>query len=161
MEAAAFKTEVHWLREVDSLALCNVELNLKSAFHRFFRDKHNGYQKFKNRKNPVQSYTTNIQKGTIRITADSKYVRISKLGVRIKLHRQIPEGHTIKSATISSSSVGRYHISILTHYETDVKPKVPHLEKVLGLNYSSKALYIDHTNTSANYPKFYAKWRFG
>jgi len=155
---AAFKTEFPWLREVDSLALCNAELNLKSAFHRFFRDKHNGYPKFKSRKNPVQSYTTNNQKGTIRITADSKHVRIPKLGeIRIKLHRQIPNGHTIKSATISRSSSRRYHISILTHYEIDVKPIIPQPDKVLGLDYSSKGLYIDHTNTAANYPKYFRK----
>lgn len=155
---AAFKTEFDWLREVDSLALCNAELNLKSAFRRFFRDKRNGYPKFKSRKNPVQSYATNNQKGTIRIAADSKHVRIPKLGeLRIKLHRQIPNGHTIKSATISRSSSGKYHISILTHYEADVKPIVPQPDKVLGLDYSSESLYIDHTNTSANYPKYLRK----
>jgi len=155
---AAFKTEFPWLREVDSLALCNAELNLNSAFHRFFRDQCNGYPKFKSRKNPVQSYTTNNQKGTIRITADSKHVRIPKLGeIRIKLHRQIPNSHTIKSATISRSSSGSYHISILTHYEIDVKPIILHPDKVLGLDYSSKGLYIDHTNTSANYPKYFRK----
>ncbi|RKN73010.1 RNA-guided endonuclease TnpB family protein [Paenibacillus ginsengarvi] len=152
---AAFKTEFPWLREVDSLALCNAELNLKSAFRHFFRDKRTGYPKFKSRKNPVQSYTTNNQKGTIRLEAGGKHVRIPKLGeIRIKLHRHIPESHTIKSATISRSSSGKYHISILTYYETEEKPIFPHPDKVLGLDYSSKALYIDHRNTSADYPKY-------
>jgi len=50
---ASFKMEFDWLREVDSLALCNAEINLKSAFRNFFRDKHFGYPKFKSRKNPV------------------------------------------------------------------------------------------------------------
>ena len=152
---AAFKKEFDWLSEVDSLALCNAELNLKSAFRNFFRDKRIGYPKFKSRKNPVQSYTTNNQKGTVRITADNKHVRIPKLGeIRIKLHRPIPAAHTIKSATISRSSSGKYHISILTEYEADVKQIVPHPDKVLGLDYSSKALYIDHTDTPADYPKY-------
>ncbi|UVI33642.1 transposase [Paenibacillus spongiae] len=152
---AAFKMEFDWLREVDSLALCNAELNLKTAFRNFFRDKHMGYPKFKSRKNPVQSYTTNNQKGTVRIAADGKHVRIPKLGeIRIKLHRQIPDGHEIKSATISRNSNGKYHISILTEYTADAEHTIPRREKVLGLDYSSKALYIDHTGTSANSPRY-------
>ena len=34
---AQYKTEFPWLREVDSLALCNVQLNLQSAYKNFFR----------------------------------------------------------------------------------------------------------------------------
>ena len=152
---AGFKMEFDWLREVDSLALCNAELNLKTAFRNFFRDKKIGYPKFKSRKNPVQSYTTNNQKGTIRITEDGKHVRIPKLGlIRIKLHRKIPQGHVIKSATISRSASGTYAISILTAYTVSVEPNIPCPEMVLGLDYSSPALYIDHTNTSADYPKY-------
>src|SRR5690554_2150438 len=152
---AGFKTEFDWLREIDSLALCNAELNLKTAFRNFFRDKRFGFPKFKSRKNPVQSYTTNNQKGTIRITADGKHVRIPKLGhIRIKLHRQIPNGHVIKSATISRSASGKYDISILTEYTASVSFIKPRVEKVLGLDYSSAALYIDHTGASANYPKY-------
>ncbi len=152
---AGFKTEFDWLREVDSLALCNAELNLKTAFRNFFRDKRIGYPKFKSRKNPVQSYTTNNQKGTVRITEDGKHIRIPKLGcIRIKLHRQIPNEHAIKSATISRSATGKYHISILTEYTVSMEQVVIHPEGVLGLDYSSPALYIDHTGTSADYPKF-------
>ncbi len=33
----------------------------------------------------------------------------------------------------------------------------PHPDKVLGLDYSSKALYIDHTDASADYPKYLRK----
>lgn len=152
---ARFKAEYDWLREVDSLALCNAELNLKKAFHNFFRDKNIGYPKFKSRKNPVQSYTTNNQKGSVRITEDGKHVRIPKLGcIRIKLHRQLPHGLTIKSATISRSASGTYNISILTAYLADVKPVIPHPDRVLGLDYSSPALYIDHAGSSADYPRY-------
>ncbi len=153
---AGFKAEFDWLREVDSLALCNAELNLKTAFRNFFRDKRIGYPNFKSRKNPIQSYTTNNQKGTVRIAEDGKHVRIPKLGdIRMKLHRQIPNGHEIKSATISRSSSGKHHISLLTEYSASVELVFPRPEMVVGLDYSSKALYIDHTGTSAAYPKYY------
>lgn len=112
---ARFKLEHEWLREVDSLALCNAELHLKTAFRNFFRDKCMGYPKFKSRKNPIQSYTTNNQKGTIRIDETGRYIRLPKMGdMRIKLHRHIPAGHVIKSATVSRGASGKYHLSILT-----------------------------------------------
>jgi putative transposase len=152
---AGFKTEFEWLREVDSLALCNGELNLKKAFKNFFRDKLVGYPKFKSRKNPIHSYTTNNQNGTIRITEEGKQVRVPKLGeIRVKLHRQIPQGYAIKSATISRSGTGKYHISILTEYAVRMEPVVPRAEKVMGLDYSSKGLYVDHTGTPAEYPQY-------
>jgi putative transposase len=152
---AGFKTEYDWLREVDSLALCNAELNLKTAFKNFFRDKKVGYPKFKSRKNPVQSYTTNNQSGTIRLSDDGKYVRVPKMGnIRVKLHRQIPDDHEIKSATISLSATGKYHISILTVYSAQIEPANISPENVLGLDYSSKALYVDHNGRSADYPKY-------
>ena len=152
---AGFKTEFEWLREVDSLALCNAELNLKKAFKNFFRDKRVGYPKFKSRKNPIHSYTTNNQNGTIRITEEGKQVRVPKIGeIRVKLHRQIPQGYAIKSATISRSGTGKYHISILTEYAVRMEPVVPRAEKVMGLDYSSKGLYVDHTGTPAEYPQY-------
>ncbi len=153
---AGFKTEFDWLREVDSLALCNAELNLKTALRNFFRDKRLGYPKFKSRKNPVQSYTTNNQNGTVRMAEGGKFVRVPKLGdIRIRLHRQIPDGHAIKSATISRNPSGKYHISILTEYAANLELVIPRLESVLGLDYSSPSLYIDHTGTSADYPKYF------
>jgi putative transposase len=127
---ASFKTEFVWLREVDSLALCNTELNLKRAFQNFFRDKKIGYPKFKSRKNPIHSYTTNNQNGTVRIAEEGKQVRIPKLGdIRVKLHRQIPQGYEIKSATISRNTTGKYHISILTEYVEQIEPILPRPEK--------------------------------
>ena len=152
---AQFKAEYVWLREVDSLALCNAQINLRTAFSNFFAEKGAGYPRFKSRKKPVQSYTTNNQGGTIRISVDGKFVRIPKLkDIRIKLHRQIPPGYQIKSATISCSSTGKYHISILTEYFAEVEPVTPHEDRVLGLDYSAASLYIDHLGNSAEYPKY-------
>lgn len=152
---AAFKRTYEWLREVDSLALCNAELHLKTAFRNFFRDKRVGYPAFKSRKNPVQSYTTNNQKGTIRFEEGGRYVRLPKMGVlRIKLHRQIPEGQVIKSATLSREPSGKYHLSILTEYPDQTTPVLPQPKRVVGLDYSSRELYIDHEGHAPGYPQY-------
>lgn len=115
---AQYKDDFPFLKEVDSLALANAQLNLDKAYKNFFRDKSVGFPKWKSRKNPVQSYTTNNQKGTVAVV-DNRYLKLPKIGlVRIKLHRQ-PQG-IIKSVTISRTSSGKYFAAILC--ETTVEP---------------------------------------
>ncbi|MEA4900910.1 RNA-guided endonuclease TnpB family protein [Desulfitobacterium sp.] len=152
---ADFKKEFEWLKEVDSLALANAQLNLQTAYKNFFRDKSVGFPQFKNKHRDKKSYTTNNQKGTIRLM-DSKTIRLPKLkDVRIKLHRQLPKEAVIKSATISKTPTGQYSISVLVEYETDIVPITPTVETVLGLDYSSKTLFVDSQANNADYPKFY------
>lgn len=119
---AKYKKEFPFLKEVDSLALANAQLNLDKAYKNFFRDKSVGFPRFKSKKNPVQSYTTNNQNGTVALI-DSKFIKVPKLKslVRIKLHRQ-PKG-MIKSATISWHSSGKYYISLLCKEEISELPK--------------------------------------
>lgn len=62
---AKYKAEFPWLKEVDSLALCNAQLHLQTAYKNFFRDPSFGFPKFKSKKNPVKSYTTNSVNGNI------------------------------------------------------------------------------------------------
>ena len=119
---AKYKKEFPFLKEVDSLALANAQLHLDKAYKNFFRDKSVGFPRFKSKKNPVQSYTTNNQNGTVALI-DSKFIKIPKLKslVRIKLHRQ-PKG-MIKSATVSRHSSGKYYISLLCKEEISELPK--------------------------------------
>ena len=119
---AKYKKDYPFLREIDSLALANAQLNLDKAYKKFFRDKSVGFPRFKSKKNPVQSYTTNNQNGTIALI-DHKFIKVPKLKslIRIKLHRQ-PRG-VIKSATISHHSSGKYYISLLCKEEIIELPK--------------------------------------
>ena len=115
---AQYKKEFKWLKDVDSLALANAQMNLDKAYKNFFRDKSVGFPKFKSKKSNYYSYTTNNQKDTIYIV-DNKYIKLPKLKtlVRTKLHRQIPKDGKIKSATISKNPSGKYYISILVEQE--------------------------------------------
>ena len=119
---AKYKKDYPFLREVDSLALANAQLNLDKAYKNFFRDKSVGFPRFKSKKNPVQSYTTNNQNGTIALI-DHKFIKVPKLKslIRIKLHRQ-PRG-VIKSATVSRHSSGKHYISLLCKEEIIELPK--------------------------------------
>lgn len=119
---AKYKKEFPFLKEVDSLALANAQLHLDKAYKNFFRDKSVGFPRFKSKKNPVQSYTTNNQNGTVALI-DNKFIKVPKLKslIRIKLHRQ-PKG-MIKSATISRRASGKYYISLLCKEEINELPK--------------------------------------
>lgn len=119
---AKYKEEFPFLKEVDSLALANAQLNLDKAYKNFFRDKSVGFPRFKSKKNPVQSYTTNNQKGTVALI-DNKFIKIPKLKsfVKIKLHRKLKG--IIKSATISYHSSGKYYISLLCKEDIRELPK--------------------------------------
>ena len=118
---AQYKKEYDWLKEVDSLALANAQMNLDKAYKNFFRDKSVGFPKFKSKKTNRFSYTTNNQKGTIYI--DNGYIKIPKLKSKIKivLHRQFKG--LIKSATISKTPSNQYYISILVDTENIQLPK--------------------------------------
>ena len=118
---AQYKKEYQFLKEVDSLALANAQMNLDKAYKNFFRDKSVGFPKFKSKKTNRFSYTTNNQNGTISV--DGNFVKIPKLKSKIKivLHRQFKG--LIKSATISKTPSNQYYISILVDTENIQLPK--------------------------------------
>lgn len=152
---AKYKLEHPYLKEVDSLALSNAQLNLNKAYKQFFKKPTAGYPKWKSRKNPVQSYTTNNQKGTIAIV-DDRYLKLPKMDpVRIKLHRQ-PKG-LIKSATISRTASGKYHVSIMC--ETEVKQK-PKTGSVIGIDLGLTHFLVLSDATKIPNPRFLAKTEY-
>lgn len=151
---AKYKTEFEWLKEVDSLALANAQMNLQTAYNNFFRDKSVGFPKFKSKHKDKNSYTTNSVNSNIRII--DKKIKLPKLGlVNIVQHRQIPSNQTIKSCTISKSPFGKFYISILVEFEQKIELVSPKKENVLGLDMDMKNFYTDSQSIRADYPRFY------
>ncbi len=151
---AQYKKEFEWLKEVDSLALANAQMNLQTAYNNFFRSPKTGFPKFKSKKKNKNSYTTNNQNGTINII--DKQIKLPKIGlVKMKQHRIIPSEQKIKSATISKTPSGKYYVSILVEYNF-IPPVISlNKNKALGLDYASHSFYVDSQNREAGYPKFY------
>jgi len=114
---AKYKEEFSFLKEVDSLALANVQLQLEKALKNRLRNpKQFGLPKFK-RKRDKQSYTTNSVNGSIRVDFEKGVLYLPKIkdGIKIELHRTF-EGQ-IKSATVSKTKDGKYYVSILVETE--------------------------------------------
>lgn len=141
---AKFKKEYGWLKEVDSLALANAQMNLDTAYKNFFRDKSIGFPKFKKKTNRI-SYKTNNQKGTIYI--ENGYIKLPKLKSMIKIKQHRLFKGEIKSATISKNPMEQYFVSILVDTENI---KLPKIDRKIGVDVGLKEFaicsdgYIEH-----------------
>ena len=154
---AKYKEEYPYLKEVDSLALANVQLNLQAAFRNTFDKslkKKNGFPKFKSSKHSKKSYTTNNQKGTVSILGNM--IKLPKIGkVKAEIHRQPEENWVIKSATISLESDGKYYASVLFQFDEFKSNYVPDIENAIGLDYASEGLYVDDQGNKGSNHKYY------
>ena len=155
---AKYKKDFPYLKEVDSLALANVQLNLQSAFRNHFdrnRRKKTGFPKFKSAKHSRKSYTTNNQNGTVAII-DSRYIRLPKTGkVRAVIHRVPGTDWKLRSATVSCSSDDRYYVSVLFEYENSAPTYVADENNAIGMDYASDGLYVDDKGNIGTNQKFY------
>ena len=155
---AKYKKDFPYLKEVDSLALANVQLNLQSAFRNHFdrnRRKKTGFPKFKSAKHSRKSYTTNNQNGTVAII-DNRYIRLPKTGkVRAVIHRVPGTDWKLRSATVSCSSDDRYYVSVLFEYENSASTYVVDENNAIGMDYASDGLYVDDKGNIGTNHKFY------
>ncbi|MDR2570400.1 MAG: transposase [Oscillospiraceae bacterium] len=128
---AQYKNDFPWLREVDSLALANVQLHLEAVYMNFFQrvsvkamDDDIGFPSFKSKHKWHNSYTTNLVNGNIVLVDGS--LKLPKLGkIKIKQHRQIPINHRLKSVTVSLTPAEKYYASLLYEYDIDITPIKP------------------------------------
>ncbi|WP_201575628.1 IS200/IS605 family element RNA-guided endonuclease TnpB [Psychrobacter sp. H8-1] len=145
---AQYKKEFEWLIEVDSLALANVQQNLRAAYSKFFKG--SGFPKFK-KKGQRDSYTTNNQKGTVSITSNS--VKLPKIGyINAKFPNKI--NGLIKSATISKEPTGKYFVSLLV--ETIVEP-LPKTYSNIGIDLGLTDFIVLSDGSKVANPKFLSK----
>lgn len=152
------KKELEWLKEVDSTSLQNALRHLDDAFKRFFK-KQNDRPRFKSRKNPVQSYTSQCnhrKKGKPTIEVIGNKIKLPKLGwVRFAKSREV-EGR-ILSATIRRNPSGKYFVSILC--EINSCPYVPVAkEQSIGVDLGLKDFAILSNGEKVNAPKYFRKY---
>ena len=149
---AQYKSKFPWLKEVDSLALANAQMNLQTAYNSFFRNPKIGFPKFKSKKSNRRSYTTNCVNGNISIY--NGFLKLPKVGlVKLKQHRLILSNYKLKSVTISQTPSGKYYASVLFEYENQIQEQ--ELHDFLGLDFSMHGLYKDSNGNEPAYPRYY------
>lgn len=153
---AQYKADYPYLREVDSLALANVQLNLQAAFRNCFdkkRKKRTKFPKFKSKKRCRRAYTTNNQKGSVAVLDTA--IKLPKVDiVKAKIHRKAPFDWKLKSATISQDRDGKFYVSVLYEYEDNISV-VPLTDNAIGLDYASDGLYVDDNGNVGTNHKYY------
>ena len=153
---AQYKNEYTWLKEVDSLALANVQLHLERAYRNFFQKPKTGFPGYKSKRQPRQSYTTNVVNGNIRI--EGNRLRLPKAGmVKIILHRKIPAEAKLKSVTITREASGKYYASILCELpEPENQGRGVRAEeaKILGIDYAMQGMGVFSDGSRAEYPGY-------
>ena len=149
---AQYKKEFKWLKEVDSLALANAQINLQADYNNFFKRPEVGFPKFKRKKYHKYSYTTNNQGGNIYVS--DRYIKLPKIGlVRIKKHRNF--NGLIKSVTVSQNPSGKYYVSVLVNQED--KEKLPISNNEMGIDLGIKEFCITSDGEMVENPKYLRK----
>ena len=142
---AYYKKDYPFLKEVDSLALANSQMNLKQAFRNYKNNKnHFSKPTFKKKSRSKLSYKTNNQKGTIRIENDRLILPKFKSGIKIILHRQI-EG-LIKSVTVEQVPSGYYTASILYEVPDNQIETTLSKDNIVGIDLGLTHLAITSDN---------------
>ena len=155
---AKFKDAYPFLKDADSLALSNAQLNLEKAFNTFFKKK-TGYPKFKSKHKCRWSYTTNNlrnkknpEKDSIRF--DGSRIKLPKVGyVKIVEHRQ-HEG-VIKSVVVSKERSGEYYASVLC--EIEQPEPLPVTDKVVGIDLGLHDIVVCSDGERVSSPKHFLK----
>ena len=139
-----YKKEYSFLKEVDSLALANVQLHLEKAYKNFFRDPKVGFPRFKSKHHSKNSYTTNVVNGNILV--EDKRIRLPKLKwISMKKHRESAENCCLKSVTVSMEPSGKYFASLLYEgYSCENQAAEPDYStaKILGIDYAMQGMAV-------------------
>jgi len=110
---------------------------LDGAFGKFFK-KQGAYPKFHSKKNSHQSFTVtqNIKVANNRVF----FPKFVKDGIKIKVHREIPDNVILKQATISRQN-NQYFISILVGFGIAIQKPIK-ANSVVGIDMGLSSLLI-------------------
>lgn len=145
------KSELEWLKEVDSTALQSSLRDLDSAYQKFFKE-HNGYPKFKSKKTHRYSYKSKCTNGNIQYCGN--HIKLPKLGMVKTKNKLIPQGR-ILNATVPQEPSGKYFVSLCCT-DVDIKP----LEKTgnsIGIDLGIKEFCITSDGEMIENPKYLKK----
>ena len=145
------KSELEWLKEVDSTALQSSLKDLDSAYQKFFKE-HTGYPKFKSKKTHRFSYKSKCVNGNIQYC--DKYIKLPKLGMVKTKNKLVPQGR-ILNATVSQEPSGKYFVSLCcTDVEIEPFNKTCN---VVGIDLGIKEFCITSDGEMIPNPKYLKK----
>lgn len=113
------------------------------------------------------SESNNLKNATVRLAGDVLCVPKMKKGMKLIIHRNLPENAHICNVTLNLDTDGHFYASIAFSYvmqmEMDLRNlaitggTLPENLTFLGLDYSQNDFYVDSDGKKANYPHYYRK----
>ena len=147
------REEYSWLNEVSAQSLQMAIQQLDNAYKRFFR-KQGGYPKFKSKHESIQNCSFPQD---VRIKDGRVYLpKFAKNGIKAKFHRDIPEGSSIKQATITKKN-DKYYISI--SFDDNIPtPKPIIAQSSIGLDMGINSLVATSKDVKIDNPRYTKKY---
>ena len=145
------KSELEWLKEVDSTALQSSLKDLDMAYQKFFKE-HVGFPKFKTKRDNHKSYKSKFTNGNIQYL--NKYIKLPKLGYVKTKNKLIPESRIV-NATISQEPSGKYYVSLCCVDVPDNEHKPT--GNSIGIDLGLKEFLITSEGGMIPNPKYLAK----
>lgn len=145
------KTELEWLKEVDSTALQSSLRDLDMAYKKFFKE-HTGYPKFKSKKTHRYSYRSKCVNNNIKYC--DKYIKLPKLGMVKTRNKLVPQGR-ILNATVSQDPSGKYYV-LLCCTDVEVQP-LSKTNNTIGVDLGIKEFCITSDGEKIPNPKYFKK----
>ena len=142
-----------WLNEVSSQSLQMAIQQLDDAYKKFFKQQ-GGYPNYKSKHSSKQSCSF---PQNVKISENRVYLpKFMKNGIRIKLHRNIPERSSIKQATITKKN-DRYYISISFDDNLPI-PKPIIAQSSIGLDMGINSLIATSKDVKIANPRYTKKY---
>jgi len=142
-----------WLNEVSSQSLQMAIQQLDDAYKKFFRQQ-GGYPKYKSKHSSTQSCSF---PQNVRLSENRVYLpKFVKNGIKINIHRELPEGAIIKQATITKKS-NKYYIAI-TFDDNIPTPKPVVAQNSIGLDVGINSLIATSKDVKVANPRYTAKY---
>nr|DAD63937.1 MAG TPA: endonuclease [Bacteriophage sp.] len=145
--------EYSWLNEVNSQTLQATLKNLDQAFINFYKGRAN-FPKFKSKK--THKFSFRVPQAVSIVNGNRLKIHKFKEGIKVKQHREIIG--TIKNATIKLNPSGKYYVSLIAQYDSQIpaKPEV-NPSSATGVDLGIKTYATLSDGTKIFYPMYLEK----
>lgn len=142
-----------WLNEVSSQSLQMAIQQLDDAYKRFFR-KEGGYPNYKSKHSSKQSCSF---PQNVRLSRNRVYLpKFVKNGIKVNVHRELPEGASIKQATITKKN-DKYYVAI--SFDDNIStPKPIVAQNSIGLDVGINSLIATSKDFKIENPRYTNKY---
>ena len=142
--------EYSWLNEINSQTLQATLRDLDRAFTNFYQGRAS-FPKFKSKK--TNKFSFRVPQAVSIVNGNKLKIFKFKKGIKVKQHREIIG--TIKNATIKLNPSGKYYVSLIVEYESQIptKPKFEY-NSAVGVDLGIKTYATLSNKLNYTYPMY-------